>query len=145
MVDAGPLVAYLKRDDQDHVWAREVFQSLNRPLVTCDAVLGEAFFLLQPIHGGTRRLLELLDNGLVVPGFNLAAELPAVGQLLRKYESVPMSLADACLVRMTELHRDATVFTLDGDFRIYRRHRRQAIPLICPIANHNDIDRFNRG
>ena len=132
MVDAGPLVAYLKRDDQDHVWAKEVFQSLTRPLLTCDAVLGEAFFLLQPIHGGTGRLLELLENNIVVPGFDLPGELPAVGQLLRKYESVPMSLADACLVRMTELHRDATVFTLDGDFRIYRKHRRQTIPLLCP-------------
>ena len=132
MVDAGPLVAYLKRDDRDHVWAREVFQRLTTPLLTCDAVLGEAFFLLQQTHGGTGRLIELLEKGIVVPGFDLAAELPAVGQLLRKYESVPMSLADACLVRMAELHRDATVFTLDGDFQIYRKHRRQAIPLICP-------------
>ena len=117
MVDAGPLVAYLKRDDADHVWAKENFQRLTAPLLTCDAVLGEVVFLLQQTHGGTRQLTELLESGLVVPAFDLAGELPAVGELLRKYESVPISLADACLVRMAELHRDAVVFTLDGDFR----------------------------
>lgn len=128
----GPLVAYLKSDDKDHVWAKEVFQRLTDPLLTCEAALGEAFFLLQQTHGGTGRLIGLLNNAVVVPAFELAAELPAVGQFLRKYESVPMSLADACLVRMAELHLNASVFTLDGDFRIYRKHRRQMIPLICP-------------
>lgn len=132
IADAGPLVAYLKRDDKDHDWAAEVFHRLTGPLRTCDAALGETFFLLQQTHGGTEKLLALLERGLVIPDFNLAIELPAVSQLLRRYESVPMSLADACLVRMAELSRDARVFTLDSDFRIYRKHRRQAIPLISP-------------
>ena len=131
-VDAGPLVAYLRRADQDHAGTTEVFLRLTIPLLTCDAALGEAFFLLQPTHGGTEKLLALLERGLVLPRFDLAAELPAVGQLLRRYESVPMSLADACLVRLAELYRDAAVFTIDSDFRIYRKHRRQAIPLIYP-------------
>jgi len=132
IADAGPLVAFLKRDDQDHNWAKEVFQRLTTPLLTCEAALGEAFFLLRQTHGGTEQLLELLERRIVVLDFELAAEIPAVGQLLRKYRSVPMSLADACLVRMAELHRHATAFTLDADFRIYRKNRRQAIPLICP-------------
>jgi predicted nucleic acid-binding protein len=132
IADAGPLVAYLKRDDKDHDWATDVFQRRTGPLRTCDAALGEAFFLLRQTHGGTEKLLALLERGLVMPDFNLAAELPAIGQLLRRYESVPMSLADACLVRMAEMHRDAAVFTLDSDFRIYRKHRRQIIPLIYP-------------
>lgn len=132
IVDAGPLVAYLKRDDRDHAWARSVFQRLTSPLLTCDAALGEAFFLLQQTHGGTHRLMALLEKGVVVPAFDFAGEISAVGALLRKYENVPMSLADACLVRMSELHHDAAVFTLDADFRIYRRHRRQSIPLISP-------------
>jgi uncharacterized protein len=132
IVDAGPLVAYLKRDDQDHDWAVEAFQRFTNPLRTCDAALSEAFFLLRQTHGGAIELLRLLERGLVVPDFNLLAELPAVGQLLRRYESVPMSLADACLVRMAELNRGAAVFTLDSDFQIYRRHRRQVIALISP-------------
>ena len=130
--DAGPLVAYLKRDDKDHDWAEQVFRRLASPLRTCDAALSEAFFLLQQTHGGADKLLTLLERGLVIPDFNLAAELPAVGQLLRRYESVPMSLADACLVRMAEVHRDAAVFTLDSDFRIYRKNRRQVMTLIYP-------------
>ena len=132
IADAGPLVAYLKRDDQDHDWAAEVFHRFTGPLRTCDAALSEAFFLLQQTHDGADKLLALLERGLVIPDFNLAAELPTVGQLLRRYESVPMSLADACLVRMAELHHDSAVLTLDSDFRIYRKNRRQAIPLICP-------------
>ena len=99
IVDAGPLVAYLKRDDKDHDWAEEVFHRFTSPLRTCDAVLSEAFFLLQQTHGGTDKLLGLLERGLVIPSFNLLAELPAVGHLLRRYEAVPMSLADGCLVR----------------------------------------------
>ena len=132
IADAGPLVAYLKRDDQQHAWAEEMFRRFHTPLRTCDAVLSEAFFLLQQTHGGGEQLLALLERGLVVPDFNLAAELPAIAQLLRRYRSVPMSLADACLVRMAEQERDVAVFTLDSDFKIYRRHGRQTIPLISP-------------
>ena len=133
IADAGPLVAYLKRDDKDHDWAEEVFRRLTSPLQTCEAALSEAFFLLRQTHGGTDKLVALLDRGLVIPDFSLLAELPAVGQLLRRYGSVPMSLADACLVRMAELQRNSAVFTLDSDFRIYRKHRRQAIELIYPV------------
>ena len=132
IADAGPLVAYLKRDDKDHDWAADVFQRLTSPLRTCEAALSEAFFLLERTHGGADRFLELLERGLVIPDFSLVAELRAVGQLLRRYQSVPMSLADACLVRMAELHHDAFVLTLDSDFRIYRKHRRQQIPLLHP-------------
>jgi predicted nucleic acid-binding protein len=125
-------VAHLKRDDKDHNWAEHVFHRLTGPLRTGDAAVSEGFFLLQQTHAGTTKLLALLESGLVIPEFNLLAELPAVGLLLRRYESVPMSLADACLVRMAELHRDAAVFTLGSDFQIYRKHRRQAIALIYP-------------
>src|SRR6266436_859597 len=97
IADAGPLVAYLKRDDKDHGWAEGMFRRFTSPLRTCDAALSEAFFLLQKTHGGTEKLLALLERGLVVPDFSLLTELPAVGQLLRRYGSVPMSLADACL------------------------------------------------
>jgi uncharacterized protein len=132
IVDAGPLVAYLSKDDQDHAWTEGEFRQLRAPLRTCDAALSEACFLLQETHGGTRQLLALVERGVVTLDFDLRTELTAVAELMRRYENIPMSLADACLVRMSELHRDAVVFTLDSDFRVYRRHRRQAIPLICP-------------
>jgi uncharacterized protein len=132
IADAGPLVAYIKRDDENHVWATDVFHRLNNPLLTCDAVLSEAFFLLRQTHDGVDKLLELLERGIVIPDFNLLVEISAVGRLLRHDRNVPMSLADACLVRMAELHRDVVVFTLDSDFHIYRKNRLQTIPLIAP-------------
>src|SRR5437879_10554630 len=112
LADAGPLVAYLKRDDEHHDWAKESFHRFKTPLLTCDAALSEAFFLLQQTHSGSEQLLALLERGIVVPDFDLAAELPTVAHLLRRYQNVPMSLADACLVRMAERERDAFVFTL---------------------------------
>ncbi|MHB8523565.1 MAG: hypothetical protein ACYDH9_22805 [Limisphaerales bacterium] len=75
---------------------------------------------------------SLLERGLLFPAFDVRVELIAVAQLMRRYESVPMSLADACLVRMAELHRSAVILTLDRDFTIYRKHRRQRIPLLRP-------------
>src|SRR5262245_34818416 len=111
IVDAGPLVAYLRKDDADHDWAKERFQEFRHPLQTCDAVLSEAVFLLEQTRSGVGPLLDLLDRGVVVPSFNLRAELPAVLRFLRRYKNVPMSLADACLVRMAELFEVSIVFT----------------------------------
>jgi uncharacterized protein len=133
IVDAGPLVAYFKRDEEDHEWVRQVFDELTDPLITCDAALSEAFFLLQHTDNRGEELVKLLERGLVLPAFDLAAEVLEIGRLLRKYATLPMSLADACLVRMAELEKDAVVFTLDSDFRIYRKNRRQSIPLIAQI------------
>lgn len=118
IVDAGPLVAYLCGDDQDHLWAEAQFRRFRSPLITCDAVLSEAMFLLGRQGEGVRPLLALLERGLLIPAFNLTVELKAVVELIRRYEDVPMSLADACLVRMAEMHPAAQVFTLDRDFTI---------------------------
>ena len=132
IVDAGPLVAYLHKDDADHAWALDRFKELRAPLLTCDAALSEAFFLLRERRHGVRQLLALLERGLALSAFDLSAELPAVRDSMLRYEDVPMSLADACLVRMAELQRGSTIFTLDSDFKRYRKHRRDPIPLIFP-------------
>jgi uncharacterized protein len=132
IVDAGPLVAYLRKDDTDHDWAVDRFKELQPPLRTCDAALSEAFFLLQQTRTGIGPLVALLERRLVVADFALNAELPSIARLLRRYKDVPMSLADACLVRMSERLAESAVFTLDSDFRIYRRHRRNVIALIFP-------------
>ena len=132
LADAGPLVAFLNHRDSQHDWAAKMLRHLPPRLVTCEAVLSEAFHLLENTSQGCPKLLELLERGVVVSQFNLAEELPAVSGLMRRYADVPMSLADACLVRMAELSEDAAVFTTDGDFRHYRRHRRAAIPLLFP-------------
>jgi len=134
ILDTGPLVAYLEAGEQAHAWAAEVFRGIQSPQLTCDAVLTEAYYLLAEHQRGTERLHELLARGVVVPVFDSSSHLDSVTGLMRRYADVPMSFADACLVRMTELLPDTRVFTLDSDFRIYRRHGRQAIPVLMPDA-----------
>jgi predicted nucleic acid-binding protein len=132
VVDTGPLVAALRARDRDHAWARAQMSSLSDPLATCEAVLTEAFYLLQAVPGGHERLAALVDRGAVEVRFDFQDEHDSVLRLLRKYADTPMSFADACLVRMSELHRDARIFTLDRDFDAYRRNGRERIPLLAP-------------
>lgn len=132
LLDTGPLVAFLNRRDEHHRWARDVLDGLPPALLTCEAVLSEACFLVRRLPGGPQAVLELVRRGVVEPAFRLEEEVEEVRRLLARYADVPMSLADACLVRMTELDRQTKVLTLDADFRIYRRNRRQVVPVIMP-------------
>ena len=132
ILDTGPLVAIIDGDDSQHQWASAQLGSLQPPFITCEAVLSEAFFILPRARRGIPTLLSFLREGLVQVSFDFDDNLEAVTQLISKYEDVPMSLADACLVRMSELHDRSRVFTLDSDFKLFRRHGRQAIPLIYP-------------
>lgn len=132
LVDTGPLVAYLDRSDQDHVWAKDHFKRLTRPVLTCEAVVAEALFLLHRGGINPEALLNLISRGLVVPKFSLLAEIQAIHHLMRGYRNIPMSLADACLVRMAEIHQRSVVLTLDSDFLIYRKSNRRVIPVLRP-------------
>lgn len=132
LADTGPLVAALRKRDRHHSWTRAQLDARPAPLVTCEAVLSEAFFLLQGVAGGHAALAALLDRGLLEVRFDFQDEREATLQLLRKYADTPMSFADACLVRMSELHRGSRVFTLDQDFAVYRRNGRERIPLVAP-------------
>lgn len=106
------------------------------PLLTCDPVLAEASYLLRRRGGGSPLpIIELCKRGVIRSSFSVEREADALTELLAKYEDRPMDLADACLVRMSELHRDCCVFTLDvSDFTVYRRFERRVIPLIAPVA-----------
>ena len=133
LADTGPIVAYLNRRDRHHAWAVEVFQQLRPPLLTCEAVLSEAVYLLRSAPGGGDRVMELVTRGVLQVTFDLHGEVAAVSGLLRRYRSLPMDLADACLVRMSELHADCVLLTVDSEFRdIYRRNGRQVIPTRLP-------------
>jgi uncharacterized protein len=132
VIDTGPLVALLTRNDRHHVWVREVLDAVEPPVFTCEAVISEACFLLARLRDGQDAIFELLSNEIVKIDFRMSAELDAVRALTKKFANVPMSLADACLVRMSELEPRSRILTLDGDFRIYRRNRRQTIPTIMP-------------
>lgn len=130
LVDAGFLVAVLSRRDFHHRWAVRQASENPPPWRTCEAVLSEAYHLLG--ERGAPALSAMLLRREVVAGFHLDNSLEAVLKLLQKYASVPMSLADACLVRMSETVADPMLLTTDTDFRIYRRHSRQVVRCIVP-------------
>jgi uncharacterized protein len=130
LADTSFLISLLSRRDLHHQWAALQTAALPPPWLTCDAVLSEAFHLLGA-RGGPALRAMLLRRSLRT-AFNLAEHLSAVLKLMQKYAEVPMSLADACLVRMTETHADSLILTTDADFRVYRRHSRQVLPCRMP-------------
>jgi predicted nucleic acid-binding protein len=133
ILDTGPLVAYFRKSDQFHQWAITQWSQVNLPVLTCDTVISEACFLLRDSPNVQRAILELIESKAIAIDFNLQREAFNVKQLMKRYESVPMSFADACLVRMSEKWVNIAVFTLDSDFSIYRRDRNNLIPLIAPF------------
>ena len=132
ILDTGPLVALLNGRDRHHGWAVDQWSRIAPPLLTCDAVLAEACFLVQSFAGGQVAVLDMVRRSVLDASFRLAEEAGSVSRLLRKYRDVPMSLADGCLVRMAELNNDGAVLTLDSDFRLYRKNGRQVIPALIP-------------
>jgi predicted nucleic acid-binding protein len=129
LVDTGFLVALLRRRDNLHGWAASQAVEFSPPWHTCESVLSEAFHLLRD---RTSELAALMHRGAIVVALKLDQEQEPVLALMRKYSSLPMSLADACLVRMTEITANSVVLTTDTDFRIYRRHSRQVVPCVMP-------------
>jgi predicted nucleic acid-binding protein len=132
ILDTGPLVAAFRRpEDKDPFtpWAAKLLRSLPYPLFTCDAVLTEAaHFLRSPA-----KLLEAVRRGLLVSRFDTQSAAPRLAELVRKYADRSMDFADACLVYLSEQTRDSKVVTVDrADFTVYRRHGREAIPLLLP-------------
>ena len=132
IVDTGPLVAFLREAEASHAWAAAKFAELPAPFLTSEPVLAETFFLVSRQPDGPRRFFDLLGSGVLEVDFSVIGERDALWKLIHKYEDLPMSLADASLVRLAELHPGASVFTLDSHFRVYRKHGRQQIPVIMP-------------
>jgi uncharacterized protein len=132
LLDTGPLIALIDRQDQHHVWVAQQFDQILPPLLTCEAVLTEACHLAPRTGRPAEEPLLLLERGVLRLAFDLGDNIGQVSYLMKRYASVPMALADACLVRMSELVADGVVLTLDRDFRIYRRHKRQRIPILVP-------------
>ena len=130
ITDSSVLVALLDPRDQHHGWSRAAVANLPLPWLTCEAAVFETLFLLE--RTGAARLGRLLRDGRLRVVYGLRDEIAPVLDLMDKYASVPMSLADACLVRMTETLPDPIIVTTDTDFKIYRRHSRQVVPCLMP-------------
>ncbi|MDE3084406.1 MAG: PIN domain-containing protein [Verrucomicrobiota bacterium] len=132
ILDTGPLAGALDRDDQWHAWAAKEFASIRQPALTCEAVISEACFVLRGVLDARQKIFALVERGIlhIVPV--LPDESSAVRALLARYGE-RMDYADACLVRLSELHRSHTIVTTDTeDFRIYRRFGKQVLPLRVP-------------
>jgi len=132
LLDAGPLVAYLSARDQHHDWSVRQLVALRPPLITCEPVLAEACFLLQRNGGRPADVLKLIQRGIFQVEFDIETEAAPLETLMGRYADTPMTLADACLVRLSELYADCRLFTIDSDFDRYRRNGRQIIPLLAP-------------
>jgi predicted nucleic acid-binding protein len=132
IVDTGVLVALIDPDTREHVWARDEVAHLPVPFLTSEAVLTEAAFLLARDGFDADELFEMAESGIILVKLDFNAERKHLRALMRAYRDLPMSLADATLVRLSELHHDCRVFTLDTDFHIYRRHRSKVIPVLRP-------------
>ncbi|AMA08819.1 type II toxin-antitoxin system VapC family toxin [Picosynechococcus sp. PCC 73109] len=132
ILDTSPLVALINKKDNTHEWTKQQWSQIKPPLLTCESVITESFFLLRNIYGGDTAVIRLLEKGVITIAFDLESEIESIKDLLTRYKSVPVSLADACLVRMAEQNPNSSVFTLDSDFRIYRKNRNQIIDLITP-------------
>jgi predicted nucleic acid-binding protein len=132
LLDTGPWVALHCRDEQHHEWSKAQFAQHPGPFLTCEAVVTETCFLLARGGFDPAKALMLLERGVVQVGMSLTEEAAAVRGLFEKYDSVPASLADACLIRMSELYDRGRVLTLDSDFHVYRRHGRKTIPILRP-------------
>jgi uncharacterized protein len=132
LIDSGPIVAALRKRDQHHDWARAQFEATTESFLTCEGVISESLFLLERAPGGKTSLCSLLERAIIVSDFSFHHQLSETLRLIRRYQDTPMSFADACLVRMAELRDEATIFTTESDFQIYRKSSRKVIPLLIP-------------
>ena len=129
IADTGFLVAFANRNDQHHAWAVNVASQVTAPLLTCESVLAETAFHLRNVLV----TMQMLDEGLIRLAFSLVENFSHIAALAERYGDRKPDLADLCLIRMSELHPRHRVITIDaGDFRVYRRNKREAIPVLCP-------------
>ena len=134
IVDTGPLVAFFDRSERHHRWTADRIEELDAPLLVCEPVLTETSYLLARFPRAQDAVFKLLENGALALAFRLDDHIGMLHRLLRKYRDTPMSRADACVVRMAEIHEDHCALTLDSDFTVYRKHGRLPLTLMHPAA-----------
>jgi len=132
IVDTGPLVALIDRAERHHGWIAARIEELDAPLLVCEPVLAEAMYLLARYAKAQEAVLELVQNGALKVAFRIDEHGTELRRLLQKYRDTPMSPADACIVRMAEIHERHAVLTLDSDFMVYRKHGRVPLTMIHP-------------
>lgn len=134
IVDTEPLVAYFDNTERHHRWSVAQIADLEAPLLVCEPVLTETMHLLKSFPQAQEAMFALLENGALRIAFRVDEHASALRVLCRKYRDRPMSLADACIVRMAELYERYSILTLDSDFLAYRKHGRAPLALIQPAS-----------
>jgi len=130
IADTGFLVAFANRRDRHHEWAVALAEQVTDPLLTCEAAMAEAAFHLK----NTWLVLAMVEDGLIVPAFDVNDQLTHLLELANRYRDQQPDLADLCIIRMSEMYPRYSVITVDvKDFRVYRRNKRERIPLISPV------------
>jgi uncharacterized protein len=132
IIDTGVLVALLNKNDEYHQWATAQLKRIQPPLLTCEAVISETFFLCGKRQQAVKVIFNYLKAEIIKTPFVFANDYDAIEKLMLKYANVPMSFADACLVRLLEQYQNSCIFTLDSDFLIYRKKGNEVISLIYP-------------
>ena len=131
LLDAGPLVALLSRNDVNHDRARRVFAECAPPFRCCEAVVAEACFLMRKVHrAGPADVVALGGRGVYSVALSAEQHWINIETLLKKYSDRPISFADACLIRCAEIHQEPRIFTFDADFRVYRWARNRKFDLL---------------
>jgi predicted nucleic acid-binding protein len=132
IADTGFVVAFLNRLDRHHGWAAEIGLHATEPFLTCEAVLAESAFLVQ----SAKKVMALVQRGFLRIAFDLPKHIDEVAALAGRYDDRQPDLADLCLIRMSEIHGELPILTIDEtDFRVYRRNGREVIPIVCPPRN----------
>ncbi|MCM3881703.1 MAG: PIN domain-containing protein [Vicinamibacterales bacterium] len=135
LLDTGPIVALLSKEDANHDRARQLFATCTPPFRCCEAVIAEACFLMRKVDpAGPAEVVALGRRRVYEITFNLGSEWASVEALLRKYADRPISLADACLIRCAEVHEEPRILTFDDDFRVYRWAKAKKFQPLTPEA-----------
>jgi predicted nucleic acid-binding protein len=133
IADTGLIVAFGNRNDTFHQWAVDIAERVTEPLLTCEAVLAEAaFHLRSPLF-----VFSLVEEGMLRLAFDCSKNLVELTALASRYADRRPDLADLCLIRMSELFPRHPVITVDADFRVYRRNKRETIPILGPPGRRN--------
>ena len=132
IIDTGVIVAYINRKDSYHKWAINILKTVSPPVITCEPVIIESSYILRKFEKGNQLLFQLIKEHLLEIRFNMQVEIEKIDSLFNQYADLPMSIADACLVRMFEIFHDSKIVTIDSDFKIYRKNKNEIIPLIIP-------------
>lgn len=133
LIDTGPIVAFLNKNDQYHSFVKKNMSLLRAPFYSCEAVITESFFLMSRIPTGVDKLIELLEMQYILIQPVYSENQSSVHHLIQSYSNIPMSMADACLVQMMDQKKDSSIFTLDSDFQIYRSLKGERLQVIAPF------------